>query len=529
MTAHKGLAHILASGALDAADAAHVRALATRGEAPDQILSRLGLMDEAAIARQFADAAGLDAVIDGEGLQIDAGSFAARVNRAFLAAARCAPLTVDQDTVTALIADPFDADARAGLAFALDVPVRFKVAPAGLIDRLIARLPDAGVSDPGGFDRDIAADAERLRDMASAAPTVRLVSGLILDAAEARASDIHIEPGPREAVVRQRVDGVLRETGRIAASQALAAVSRIKVLCDLDIAEHRRPQDGALRFPVAGRTLDLRVSVIPTEHGESLAVRLLDPTAGLRDLEALGFAPAVTAALRTALARPNGLVLVTGPTGSGKTTTLYAALRHLSGGERKILTIEDPIEYRLSGVSQSQVNPAIGMDFARALRSFLRHDPDVIMVGEIRDAETARVAVQAAMTGHLVLSTLHTNDAPGAVVRLADMGVEPYLLAATLAGAFAQRLVRTVCADCAGVGCARCAGSGYAGRAAIAEGFVVDDAVRALVREGGGGETLRTHLNARGFISMAQDARAKAEAGLTTREEAARFAGAFDE
>ncbi|MGJ3230775.1 MAG: GspE/PulE family protein [Oceanicaulis sp.] len=522
MTSHRGLDHILDAGALDSADAGHVRALAARGEAPDQILSRLGLMDEAEIARRYAEAAGIEAVTEAGGVALDE-SVLSLLNPGFLAAARCAPVA-GGDGPAALIADPFDEAARAGLVFALGAPIRFKAAPAGVIDRLLARLPASDETETGD-GRDVSADAERLRDLASAAPTVRLVTALITDAAEARASDIHIEPGPREAVVRRRVDGVLRESGRIAAAQALAVVSRIKVLCDLDIAEHRRAQDGALRFPVAGRTIDLRVSVIPTEHGESLAVRLLDPTAGLRDLEALGFAPGVTEALRAAVSKPNGLVLVTGPTGSGKTTTLYAALRHLCGGERKILTIEDPIEYRLAGVSQTQVNPAIGLDFAQALRSFLRHDPDVIMVGEIRDAETARVAVQAAMTGHLVLSTLHTNDAPGAVTRLADMGLEPYLIAATLAGAFAQRLVRTVCRDCGGPGCSACAGTGYAGRLAVAEGFVVDDELRALIREDAGGTALRRRLQASGFRAMTEDARAKAEAGLTTIDEAARLAG----
>jgi general secretion pathway protein E len=513
---------LIRAGGLPAGEAAHVRALSLgAGEAPDQLFSRLGLMSEADIAAAYAERSGAALLTE---LDPETGAdpeFAA-LNADFLKASRCLTLRREDGGVTAVLADPFDTETLSALEFALDAPIHAAVAPAGLIERHTNRAHSA--SSPNTVT-DFADDADRLRDMASAAPVVRLVSGLIAQAVERGASDIHIEPGPREAIVRQRVDGVLRETDRLSASEAMAAISRIKVLCDLDIAEHRRPQDGATRLPVAGRNVDLRVSVVPTDHGESLAVRLLDAQGGLRGLDQLGFSPELAATLAAALDRPNGLVLVTGPTGSGKTTTLYAGLRRLAGGDRKILTVEDPIEYRLPGVSQSQINPAIGLDFAASLRSFLRHDPDVIMVGEIRDAITARTAVQAALTGHLVLSTLHTNDAPGAVVRLIDMGIEPFLVASTLTGAFAQRLVRTTCTACAGAGCATCHDSGHAGRAVVGEGFLVDEPLRDLIRDGAGSDALREELRRRGWRSLADDARAKADAGLTSPEEAARAAG----
>ena len=500
-------------------EAEHVRALSGQAEeTPDQLFSRLGLMSEADIAATYAEAAGIPLITEADP---EAEPAFDALSRDFCTAARCAPIRLEDDAALVVLADPFDEETLGALFFALG-PVRAAVAPAGLIERLNHRGEAAAGERLGA---DWADDAERLRDMASAAPIVRLVSGLIAEAVERGASDIHLEPGPRQAIVRQRVDGVLRETGRLGAAEAIAVISRIKVLCELDIAEHRRPQDGAARLPVAGRNIDLRVSIVPTDHGESLAIRLLDPMGGARALDQLGFAPELAGTLAAALDRPNGLVLVTGPTGSGKTTTLYAALRRLAAGDRKILTVEDPIEYRLDGVSQSQINPAIGLDFAEALRSFLRHDPDVIMVGEIRDAKTARTAVQAALTGHLVLSTLHTNDAPGAVVRLIDMGIEPFLVASTLAGAFAQRLVRTHCARCGGHGCSACHNTGFMGRTVVGEGFLVDDELRALIRQGGDGEALRAALTGRGWTSLADDARARADANLTSVEEAARAAG----
>lgn len=514
------------SGALGEADADHAAALiAETGEPLDQVLTKLGLLTELEIAARFAELSGLGMASAAAELPApEADGFDARLNPAFLRAQRILPVGEADGAVLAALVDPAGGEAAEALAFALSRPVRPIVVPASLFERLYARR-FAGEPETGETGQDISADAERLKDMAGTAPVIRLVGRLITEAAEARASDIHVEPGPREAIVRQRIDGVLRETGRLAVTQALAAISRVKVLADLDIAEHRRPQDGRMSFPVAGRSIDLRVSVVPTDHGESLVVRLLDPQAGLRDLESLGFSPAMTGIARAALARPNGILLVTGPTGSGKTTTLYAFLRHLADGKRKILTIEDPIEYRLAGISQSQVNPAIGLDFAGALRSFLRHDPDVIMVGEIRDTETARTAIQAALTGHLVLSTLHTNDAPGAVTRLKDMGIEPYLIASTLIGAFAQRLVRTLCRTCGGAGCASCAATGYAGRVAIAEGFEMDDELAELVRAEAGEGALREALRRKGFAPMAADGRAKIEAGLTRSEEVERAVG----
>lgn len=523
------LAILCDAGRLSAADAAHAHALlAETGEPPDQVLARLGLMTEIEIAERYAAAAGLALAARGDapplsGLSGETGTYP--VNPGFLRAHRVLPLGQRGAKTVAAVVDPGEPGALDGLGFALGCALEPVVVPASLFDRLFAGRIATGEDGAEDFTQDISADADRLRDMASAAPVIRLVGRLVTGAAEARASDIHIEPGAREAIVRQRVDGVLRETGRLPLTQALAAISRIKVLADLDIAEHRRPQDGGMSFPVAGRAVDLRVSVVPTDYGESLVVRLLDPQAGLRDLESLGFSPVLTGLARSVLKRPNGILLVTGPTGSGKTTTLYSFLRHLADGDRKILTVEDPIEYRLAGISQSQINPAIGLDFANALRAFLRHDPDIIMVGEIRDEETARVAVQAALTGHLVLSTLHTNDAAGAVVRLADMGIEPYLVASTLIGAFAQRLVRTPCKACEGMGCPACGETGYSGRIAIAEGFEMDAGLQALVRDQAGEGALRAALDERGFVPMARDGAQKAASGRTTPAEVERAVG----
>jgi general secretion pathway protein E len=377
------------------------------------------------------------------------------------------------------------------------------------------------------------------------------VNRLIAEASDARASDIHIEPGDDRLAVRFRIDGVLRERESLPPALRAPLVSRIKVMAGLNIAERRLPQDGRMRIAVRGHEIDLRVATVPSISGESVVMRILDRSKLALDFVALGFDAALTAQLREVIARPHGIVLVTGPTGSGKTTTLYAALAELNGIERKLLTIEDPIEYRLPGVVQAQVNPQIGFTFGTALRSFLRLDPDVMMVGEIRDAETAQIAVQAALTGHLILSTLHTNSAAGAVTRLADMEVEPFLLASVLAGVLAQRLARRLCTDCAepfvppaelladlgldltgekdfrrAVGCPRCSNSGYSGRIALFEFLKVDAAVARLVlHRASTAEVLEAALAA-GMRSLRQDALAKAAAGLTTIEEAVRVTAA---
>ena len=515
-------------GVLSPADAGHAAEVLRKTREPlDHILTQLGLISESALAERFARAHGLDLWTEGLGEGFE--RLPASLNPDFVRRERVLPVGREGQSVRAIMVDPANSKGLSGLAFALEAPVTASVVTASRFSQLLDQALGGETGRAGGTAAsrpiDVSADTDRLRDIASAEPIIRLVNSTITRAVEAGASDIHIEPGSRDAEVRLRIDGVLRPRERLALTQATAFISRVKVLADLDIAERRRPQDGRISIPVAGRSVDLRVSVIPSQHGESLVVRLLDPDASLRDLDHLGFSGQVLGVARAAIAKPHGLVLVTGPTGSGKTTTLYAFLRQLADGHRKILTIEDPIEYRLPGIAQSQTNAAIGVTFASALRSFLRHDPDVVMVGEIRDAETARTAIQAAMTGHLVLSTIHTNDAPSAVVRLMDMGIEDYLVASTLSAVFAQRLVRRLCPACRGSGCEACGGDGYRGRLAIAEGFSVDEAVRQSIQSGVNEAALRTSLAAQGYRPMLLEGQDRIAAGDTSEAEVRRTVG----
>jgi general secretion pathway protein E len=354
------------------------------------------------------------------------------------------------------------------------------------------------------------------------APVIRLVNALFFQAVKDGASDIHVEPYERTVTVRFRVDGLLHDVLAPPAHLHARLVSRLKIMARLDIAERRLPQDGRIRIRVSGRDVDVRVSIVPTAFGERAVLRLLDRAAAPLDLERLGLAPALASAVDQLLRQSHGLLLVTGPTGSGKTTTLYAALRRLATGERNILTIEDPIEYQLAGIGQMPVKPAIGLDFASGLRAILRQDPDVVLVGEIRDRETVEIALRAALTGHLVFSTLHTNDAPGAVTRLLDMEVEPFLISSSVLAVLAQRLVRLRCAACAGAGCSGCLGTGYRGRTAIHELLVIDDAVRALVMARADAAAIRRHAIAAGMTTLRDDGLAKARAGLTTEAEVLR-------
>jgi general secretion pathway protein E len=381
------------------------------------------------------------------------------------------------------------------------------------------------------------------------APIIRLLNALLGGAIRENASDIHVEPFENRLVVRFRVDGVLREVMQIRRAVAPLVVSRIKVMARLDIAEKRLPQDGRISLRIAGRAVDVRVSTVPAGHGERVVLRLLDKQAGRLDLGQLGMAAATMTAIDEQIRKPHGIILVTGPTGSGKTTTLYAALTRINDRSRNILTVEDPIEYYLDGIGQMQVNAKVEMTFARGLRAILRQDPDVVMVGEIRDLETAEIAVQASLTGHLVLSTLHTNSAVGAVTRLRDMGVEPFLLSSSLLGVLAQRLVRLLCRECRAphpadarergllelgddsshggttlyraVGCPACNGTGYAGRTGIYELVLVDDAMRTLVHDGASEQALEQHARKR-TASIRQDGKRRVLAGDTTLEEVLR-------
>ena len=387
--------------------------------------------------------------------------------------------------------------------------------------------------------------AEDLLDSADDAPAIRLINGIIADAARQGVSDIHIEPYETGLVVRMRIDGVLRETLRMPPHVAPVVVSRIKVMARLDIAERRVPQDGRIGLTLGGKLLDVRVSTLPSRAGERVVLRILDKDNAGIDLDVLGMPPAIHQIFRAALAEPNGIVLVTGPTGSGKTTSLYAGLRTLNDGTRNILTVEDPVEYAVDGIGQTQVNTKVGLSFATGLRAILRQDPDVVMVGEIRDRETADIAVQASLTGHLVLSTVHTNDAVGAITRMRDMKIEPFLLASTLRAVIAQRLVRRLCPTCRepiqatgsvsallgfdsgtiiyrAKGCAECSNSGYKGRIGVFEAVRIDETIRRLINSGGDEAVIANHAF-RNSPNLGSAARALVREGVTTAEEAVRI------
>jgi general secretion pathway protein E len=470
----------------------------------------------------------------------------------FLRAARCLPLDEGDGELTLAVADPLDNFTPAAIAAATGRRVRVEIAePVELEAALNRLLPDT--NDPAATQPDTAPledDAERLKDLASEAPVIRLVNQIIGKAVETGASDIHVEPFEDQLRVRYRYDGVLHDAESPPARLAAAIVSRIKIMARLDIAERRLPQDGRLRLAVRGQDVDFRVSTVAAMHGEAVVLRVLDRGSVALDWEKLGLPSPVVQRLVKALDLPNGIVLVTGPTGSGKTTTLYTGLSALNAATRKIVTIEDPIEYQLRGINQLQVRPQIGLTFASLLRTILRQDPDVIMVGEIRDLETARIAVQAALTGHLVLSTLHTNSAAATITRLRDMGLEDYLISAVLRGVVAQRLVRRLCLRCRQpeeappavaerfgltapepnrpvmlwhpVGCPDCRGTGFRGRVAIAEFLTPDEAVTKLIFSRSDHADIERAAVAGGMLPLFRAGIAAALDGITTIEEVVR-------
>ena len=536
---------LIDAGELEPAAWERAQALSTQtGERIDLVLGKLGLAPEAAMAEAFALAVGaplLDAA-SFDVAPIDLGEV--RVD--FLRANLVAPLWIEDGALVVAVADPFDEFAPGALGAALGLPPLVAVGAASdiraFLDRAYGESARRREARPVGALED---DVERLRDLASEEPVIRLVNDLIEAALGAGASDLHLEPEADRLRARLRVDGVLRDLRNLSLDEARAAISRLKIMARLDIAETRLPQDGRIRTSARGREIDLRLSTLPAIHGEAAALRLLDSGGGRPKLESLGLPRAEEARLREILGSPSGVVLVTGPTGSGKTTTLYASLAALATGETKILTVEDPVEYRLPRAVQVQVKPEIGLGFATALRSFLRHDPDVIMVGEIRDRETAEIAVQSALTGHLVLSTLHTNSALGALPRLRDMGLESYLLGAAISGLAAQRLLRRLCEACrrpiepgeaeaAGVedyrgaqfyapgGCARCGQSGYRGRLAAIEVVGIDARMRRMISGGAAAEEIENLARASGVASLASNALDLAAQGLTSLEEVAR-------
>ena len=367
-----------------------------------------------------------------------------------------------------------------------------------------------------------------LLEAADDAPIIRMLNALLTQAAKDGASDIHIEPYERSSSVRFRVDGTLREVVQPNRALHAALISRLKIMAELDISEKRLPQDGRISLRIGGRAIDVRVSTLPSSHGERAVLRLLDKAESKFTLEGLGMAGEVLAAYARLIQQPHGIVLVTGPTGSGKTTTLYASLGRVDTATTNVLTVEDPVEYELQGIGQTQVNPKIDLTFAKALRAILRQDPDVIMIGEIRDFETASIAIQASLTGHLVLATVHTNDAISSVTRLIDMGVEPFLLSSSLLGVLAQRLVRKLCPQCKSedargrwhpVGCAHCSGTGYKGRTGVYELMVADDKVRSLIHNRAAESQLFVAAEVAGLKSMREDGERLVQAGITSLEE----------
>jgi general secretion pathway protein E len=375
-------------------------------------------------------------------------------------------------------------------------------------------------------------DVEDLLETADDAPIIRMINALLNQASREGASDIHIEAFENSSLVRFRVDGTLRDVVRPKRALHAALVSRIKIMASLDIAEKRLPQDGRIPLRIGGRAIDVRVSTLPTGHGERVVLRLLEKDVAKLNLLNLGMADRTLASFDRLVKQPHGIILVTGPTGSGKSTTLYAAIRRLDSTTTNILTVEDPIEYDIEGIGQTQVNPKIDMSFARALRAILRQDPDVVMIGEIRDLETAQIAVQASLTGHLVLATVHTNDAASTVTRLIDMGVEPFLLSSSLLAVLAQRLVRKLCPHCkqpdpsgrgfVSAGCAKCGQTGYLGRTGIYELLVVDDPMRALMHRGASDDEIRACAEGAGMVPMRSDAMRWVSAGITSQEEVLR-------
>jgi general secretion pathway protein E len=472
---------------------------------------------------------------------------------------RVAIAVKDEDGSSILVvADPGDDAVPLMMRLAYDSPLSLAVATQSDIENAIEQLYGDGKSamgqivdseDNAGED-DADLDVEQLKDMASEAPVIRLVNLLLQGASEASASDIHIEPFEGQLKVRYRIDGVLNDVEAPPQKLAAAVISRIKIMAKLNIAERRLPQDGRIRLKIQGSDIDARVSTIPTMHGESVVMRLLNRSDVALDLTSLGFPDSIRDQLLDILHQPNGMILVTGPTGSGKTTTLYAAIELLNTEERKIITAEDPVEYQMRGVNQIQVKPAIGLTFSNVLRSIVRQDPDVILVGEMRDLETAKICVQSALTGHLVLSTLHTNSAASSVTRLLEMGIEDYLLTSTVSGVLSQRLVRKLCVHCrepytpdAGlikelkletcaessditlyrpVGCDKCNATGYRGRQSILELLTMNDAMRKLVHERNSAKQIEMAAIEDGMRTIYQDGCDKALAGITSIDEVLR-------
>jgi general secretion pathway protein E len=468
----------------------------------------------------------------------------------FLRQFRCLPMSRDDHTITLAMADPLDVETIAAVRHCTGLKINTVLAPeqeiVDAIDKYYGESASRAEADFEFQAGEMSEDLEHLRDMASEAPVIRLVNAIIASAVEKRASDIHLEPFEKEFRIRYRIDGVLYNQDPPPREMKAAMISRVKLMAKLNIAERRLPQDGRIKIKTLGREVDLRISTLPTLYGESVVMRLLDRSAGdFYDLGRLGFDSHMLGRMTHYTSMPHGIFLVTGPTGSGKSTTLYSALKRINQSDKKIITIEDPVEYQMDGINQLHVNTQIGLTFASGLRHIVRQDPDVIMVGEIRDRETADIAIRSSLTGHFVFSTLHTNDAPSAISRLTDMGVENYLITSSLVAVLAQRLVRVICDHCKdkdgtriaptgdmvqcykGRGCENCFGSGYTGRVGIFELMELDDGIRQLIMKNEDAVAITNAARRIGMRNLREDGWAKVASGLTTADEVMRVTQEF--
>jgi len=513
-----------------------------RGDKLGKILVDMGLVAQRDVLAALSDQLGIQLVtVDGAP---PASPEIEGLSHRFLRQSRAYPVALVDSKLTVAMADPLDFETVAALRGFSGLDVETVLASEQeILDAIDKHYGEAdretGVTE--GEDAEATADLEHLRDMASEAPVIRLVNAMIAEAVEQRASDIHIEPFEKEFRVRFRIDGVLYNQETPPRELKAAIISRLKLMAKLNIAERRLPQDGRIKIKILGREVDLRVSTLPTLYGESVVMRLLDRSAGdFYDLRRLGFDDRMLASMEHYCSLPHGIFLVTGPTGSGKSTTLYSALKRINLPDKKIITIEDPVEYQMDGINQLHVNPQIGLTFASGLRHIVRQDPDVIMVGEIRDRETADIAIRAALTGHLVFSTLHTNDAPSAITRLVDMGVENYLITSSVVAVLAQRLVRVICQHCKvsagtaispegdvvktfrGAGCEECGGRGYTSRMGIFELMDVDDEMRKLIMANEDAGVLTKAARRHGMRNLREDGWVKVANGVTTVQEVMR-------
>jgi general secretion pathway protein E len=468
----------------------------------------------------------------------------------FLRQFRCLPLSREDHTITLAMADPLDVETIAAVRHCTGLKISTVLAPEQeIVDAIDKYYGESAARSEADFDfqaGEMSEDLEHLRDMASEAPVIRLVNAIIASAVEKRASDIHLEPFEKDFRIRYRVDGVLYNQDPPPRELKAAMISRVKLMAKLNIAERRLPQDGRIKIKTLGREVDLRVSTLPTLYGESVVMRLLDRSAGdFYDLGRLGFDNYMLGRMEYYTSLPHGIFLVTGPTGSGKSTTLYSALKRINQSDKKIITIEDPVEYQMDGINQLHVNTQIGLTFAQGLRHIVRQDPDVIMVGEIRDRETADIAIRSSLTGHFVFSTLHTNDAPSAITRLTDMGMENYLITSSVVAVLAQRLVRVICEHCkaesgtriapdgntvvcyAGRGCERCFGSGYKGRMGIFELMELGDEIRQLIMKNADAASITNVARRNGMRNLREDGWLKVMSGVTTADEVMRVTQEF--